>query len=134
MPVIPSIATNRISQNEFQGLAYEVMRQVFGIHNDFGRLFDKKVYKKKIVEEALAHCLGGEEALSSLVPVFGSCGQLSEQRMLLVSPNVTFRLTAFPDRQDVFELHARRLIEHTSIEAILWANIRHRQVTFKTIQ
>ncbi|MEQ1824788.1 MAG: hypothetical protein ABL921_02550 [Pirellula sp.] len=87
-----------------------------------------------IFEEALVHCLGGEEALNSLVPVFGSSGQLSEQRMFLVASNVTFRLTAFPNREDVFELHARRLIEHTSIESILWANISHGKVTFKTIR
>jgi GxxExxY protein len=261
MPVSRSIATNRISQSEFQGLAYDVMREVFAIHNDFGRLFDEKVYKRELaarmsgtileasvelcyrdfvkrlfadvivsqsglfefkvaeaihprhrsqtiqylllfdlahgkivnmqteqvqhefvnchrrltelkrfridrehwkprvagsevfaetlieilrdwgtglelslVEEALVHCLGGEEKLSSFVPVFGSCGQLSQQRMLLAAPNVAFRLTAFPDREDVFEFHARRLIEHTSIEAILWANIQHRRVTLKTIQ
>ena len=48
MPILPSIQTKRISQAEFGELAYEVMRHVFAIHEDFGRFFDEKVYKKEL--------------------------------------------------------------------------------------
>ncbi len=34
MPIIPSIETTRISQNEFKELSYQVMQHVFAIHND----------------------------------------------------------------------------------------------------
>jgi GxxExxY protein len=48
MPIIPSMITTRISQAEFKELSFEVMRHVFDIHNEFGRLFDEKVYKREL--------------------------------------------------------------------------------------
>ena len=49
MPIIRTIDTNRISQEEFGRLAYEVKGHVIDIHNDFGRFFDeKKMTDKKI--------------------------------------------------------------------------------------
>jgi hypothetical protein len=48
MPIVPSIPTRRISQDEFGALAYEVMSHVFAIHDDFGRLFDEAIYKKEL--------------------------------------------------------------------------------------
>ncbi len=261
MPVIPSIRIVRISQHEFQELSHEVMRHVFDIHNEFGRFFDERVYKRELAdrmagvamevsveviygsftktlfadvivthsglfefkvveaihpehrcqtiqylllfdlahgkiinmqtefvqhefvnchqrlpdlrvfvinsnafdvsiagagvfrdqiveilrdwgtglqlglyEEVLTHCLGGEEAVSSLVDVLSSHGQLAKQRMRLVAPNVAFKLTALPAREGEFELHARRLLRHTSLEAIHWANIRNGHVAFRTIR
>lgn len=261
MPIIPSITTTRISQAEFKELSFEVMRHVFDIHNEFGRLFDEKVYKRELAfrmesiatevsvdlihgtffkqlfadmivsqgglfefkmaesihsrhrsqiiqylllfdlahgkivnmqteqvqhefvnchqslsdlrrfdveldqfqssvagagdfsaqliailqdwgtgldvslyEEAVVHCLGGENLLSSLVSVFGRHGHLADMRMPLVAPSVAFRLTALPDREETFEIHARRWIEHTSLEAIHWANIRNNRVVLKTIR
>jgi hypothetical protein len=80
------------------------------------------------------HCLGGPQRLSSFVSVFGSHGYLTDQRMSLVAPCVAFRLTALPEREEAFEIHARRLVEHTSLEAIHWANIRNNRVVLKTIR
>ena len=37
-------------QNDFKLLASEVMRQVFDIHNEFGRFFDELVYKKELAD------------------------------------------------------------------------------------
>ena len=48
MPVHPSIATTRISQEDFKSLASEVMRHVFDIHNEFGRLFAEPVYRREL--------------------------------------------------------------------------------------
>lgn len=48
MPVLPSVATKRISQKEFGDLAYEVLSHVFEIHGEFGRFFDESVYKKEL--------------------------------------------------------------------------------------
>ena len=50
MPIIPSLPTTRISQNEFKELASEVMRHVFDIHNEFGRLFDEQIYKRELAQ------------------------------------------------------------------------------------
>ena len=57
----------------------------------------------------------------------------NDQNMRLVAPEVAFKLTSFPDRLEAFEVHARRLLQHTSLQAIHWANITHKYVTFTTI-
>ena len=86
-----------------------------------------------LYEEALTHFLGGEERVLLPVPVIGAKGRLYDQKMRLVAPEVAFKLTSFPDRLEAFEVHARRLLQHTSLQAIHWANITHKHVTFTTI-
>ena len=265
MPIHRSIETVRISQAEFKSIASEVMRNVFDIHNDFGRFFDELIYKRELAarldgvalevsvtlihssfsktyfadvlvsqrglfefkaveaiharhrgqtinylllfdlahakiinvrpervehefvnchlrladlenlkvideqfdqltpgaeafrdtlmalvcdwgggletslyEEALIHMLGGESDVCVFVPVRGTKGYLAEQRMRLVAPDVAFKITAFPDgeteRYENFRTHAFRLIKHTSLTAIHWANITHQSVRFATIR
>ena len=87
-----------------------------------------------LYEEALTHFLGGDERVLTPVPVMGAKGHLHDQKMRLLAPDVAFKLTAFPDRLEAFETHARRLIQHTSLKAIHWANITHHHVTFTTIR
>ena len=87
-----------------------------------------------LYEEGLIHFFGGELAVDASVPVLGSSGQIAVQRMRLVAPNVAFKLTAISDRRDAFITHARRLIQHTTITAIHWANITTNHVTFTTIR
>lgn len=41
MPIIPSIETTRISQNEFKELSYQVMQHVFAIHKYVGQKMKK---------------------------------------------------------------------------------------------
>ncbi len=87
-----------------------------------------------LYEEALTHFLGGEERVLLPVPVMGAKGRLHDQKMRLLAPDVAFKLTAFPDRLEAFVVHARRVIQHTSLKAIHWANITHKHVTFTTIR
>lgn len=261
MPILRQTPTTRISQEEFSTLAFEVMAHVYDIHNEFGRFFDERVYKRELAgrmtglelelpvtvshktfsktyhldvlarrcgvfefkaaesivsrhrsqsfnylllfdlphgkiinvrpervgsefvnchqrledlrnpditdqafdaklagaeffrdtlvallrdwgaglelplfDEALTHFLGGEDRVLQPVPVMGSKGHLHDQRMRMLAPNVAFRLTAFMERLDAFEIHARRLLQHTTLEAIHWANITHRHITFTTIR
>jgi GxxExxY protein len=267
MPIHPSIATTRISQDDFKRLASEVMHHVFEIHNEFGRLFAEPIYKRELAarlpevileaavtvthdtfaktyfldalvrnsglfefktadalhsrhrgqtlnylllfdlahgkivnvrsegvehefvnchsrlselrspnvrddawnvrldgaevfrdtlmsligdwgvgleiglyEEALTHLLGGEQAVVRPVPVFGQAGFVATQRMRLAAPGVAFRLTAIHDDSDIamrleaFETQARKLLEHTCLHAIHWANLTHREITFTTLQ
>lgn len=261
MPIIRRTQTSRISQEEFSALAFEAMAHVYDIHNEFGRFFDERVYKRELADrmtglelelpvtvthktfaktyqldvlargcgifefkaaeaivsrhrsqsfnylllfdlphgkiinvrpervgsefvnchqrledlrnpgitdqafdakvagaeffletlvallrdwgagleislfdEALTHFLGGEERVVRPVPVMGSKGHLHDQKMRMLAPDVAFRLTAFTERLDAFEVHARRLLRHTTLKAIQWANITHHHVTFTTIQ
>jgi GxxExxY protein len=261
MPIHRSVETTRISQEDFKPLAYEVMEHVYAIHNDFGRFFDERIYKRELAdrlpgtelelqvtvtydtfskpyfldvlvrrrglfefkatvgihprhrsqafnylllfdlahgkiintrpervesefvnchqrledlrnptivdtafaskisgaeffrdmlttlvrdwgagleiglfEEALTHFLGGEDKVNVPVPVIGKKGRLSDQKFRLLAPAVAFKLTAFPERLEAFQVHARKLLQHTTLKAIHWANVTHRQVTFTTIQ
>jgi GxxExxY protein len=267
MPVHPSIATTRISQDEFKSLASEVMHHVFEIHNEFGRLFAEPIYKRELAarlpgvileaavtvthatfaktyfldalvrksglfefkaadalhprhrgqtlnylllfdlahgkivnvrgedvdhefvncqnrlselrspivrdaawnprvdgaeafretlmsliadwgagleialyEEAIIHLLGGEQTVVRPLPVFGQAGFVATQHTRLAAHGVAFRLTALHDDGDVsqrleaFETQARKLLEHTRLRAIHWANLTHREITFTTLQ
>ena len=87
-----------------------------------------------LYEEALTHFLGGEEQVLLPVPVMGAKGHLHDQKMRLVAPDVAFKITAFLGRLESFVEHARRLLKHTSLKAIHWANITHRQVVVTTVR
>jgi GxxExxY protein len=267
MPVCPSSATTRISQDDFKGLASEVMHHVFDIHNEFGRLFDELIYKRELAarlpgvvleaavtvshgsfvktyfldvlvngsglfefkavdalhqrhrgqtlnylllfdlahgklinvhtdrvehefvncpnrltdlrnpqiidtawnprvagaaafrdqltalirdwgsglelalyNEAITQLLGGEQLVLQPVPVFGKCGYVVDQPMRLIAPNVAFRITAIHEgiegspKLDTFAAQARKLLSHTKLEAIHWANLTHHQITFATLR
>jgi hypothetical protein len=160
MPITRTTETNRPTQSEFGQIAYEVMNCVYEIHNQFGRFFDEAVYKRELAvdgasffhdhlismiqdwgsgletglyEEALTHFLGGEEKVMLPVPVTGIKGHLHDQKMRLLAPDVAFKITAFPDRLEAFAIHSRRLLQHTSLKGIHWANITHKNVTFTTV-
>ncbi len=267
MPVHPSISTTRISQRDFKSVARKVMRHVFDLHNEFGRLFDELIYKRDLAarlpgvvleaavtashgsfektyfldvlvdgsglfefkavdalhprhrgqtlnylllfdlahgklinvhtdrvehefvncpnrlinlrnpqiidtawnprvagadafrdlltalikdwgvglemalyNEAITHLLGGDQVVLHPVPVFGKRGYLVDQPMRLVTPNVAFRITAIHEgtegsmQIDTFAVQLRKLLEHTNLEAIHWANLTHHQITFTTLQ
>lgn len=48
MPVSCDVPLRRLSQEEFGELSYEVMRHAFAIHNELGRFFDEKFYKREL--------------------------------------------------------------------------------------
>ena len=87
-----------------------------------------------LYEEALTHALGGEAVVVCAVPVSGSTGLLGHHPMRLVTPDTAFKLTAFSDVTSAFAAHARRLLAHTPLLAIHWANITHQCLTFATIR
>jgi GxxExxY protein len=103
--------------------------QLLAMIHDLGSGLETGLY-----EEALTHFLGGEEQVLLPVPVMGAKGHLHDQKMRLLAPDVAFKLTAFPSRQEAFENHARRLLQHTNLKAIHWANLTHHHVSFTTIR
>ena len=50
MPVAIPHPILRLPQPEFGALAFEVMRHVFAIHNEIGRFFDEKIYKRELAQ------------------------------------------------------------------------------------
>lgn len=261
MPITPLHPVCRISQADFQELSFAVMGQVFQIHNDFGRYFDERIYKRELArrfpgvelefpitvshgtfsktyfldalidssgpfefkavevlaqrhrsqlynylllldlahgklanlrsdsvehefvnallrpeqrhafeivldrwnrslnraefvretltsmlrdwgtglelplyEAALTHFLGGDELVLRDVGVHSDGHSLGYQPMRLVADGIGFKLTAFESELNRFEEHARRLLRHVDLRAIVWVNIGLKRVSFTTIE
>ena len=101
-----------------------------GLLQDWGTGLEVLLY-----EGAVTHFFGGEQQVERLVPVISSSGfLLGHQRMRLVSPEVAFKITAFTEPEDAFATHAERLLRHTPLKAILWANVTNSEVAFRMIR
>ena len=87
-----------------------------------------------LYETALTHYLGGKEQVEREVAVRGEGHRLGFQSMRLVADGIAFKLTAFETDDNHFEEHARRLLRHVDLRAILWVNIGLRRVTFTAIE
>lgn len=48
MPIVVKHPIRRPTETEFAAIAYEVMGCVFSIHNEFGRFFDERIYKREL--------------------------------------------------------------------------------------
>jgi GxxExxY protein len=114
MPIIPSIPVTPISQEAFGKMAFELMRHVFVIHDEFGRFFDELIYKRE-----LARRLDGLELEVSVEVI-----------------HQTFRKTYFADviaaRSGLFEfkavdaIHARHRAQTT--QYLLLFGLHHGKV------
>src|SRR2546421_11641228 len=62
MPIRPPPGLRRLENGTFKQVAYEVMQEVFKLHNTIGCLFDEAIYKR-----ALARRLAGAR---TEVPVY----------------------------------------------------------------
>jgi GxxExxY protein len=87
-----------------------------------------------LYEEALTHFLGGEAAVVQKANVFLDGLQLGRQPFRVAAPNVAFKLTAFDGPLEPFDEHAQLLLQHTSLSAILWANVSLKRATFITLE
>lgn len=95
---------------------------------DWGAGLDTALY-----EDAITHLLGGELAVVQAVPVIGKYGEVGQQRMRLIAPDVAFKITGLLDRLGDFEGHARKVIQHTTLQAVHWVNITQKTLTFTTL-
>ena len=48
MPITCQRPLRPFSKDEFAAISFDVMRDVFSIHNELGRLFDEKIYKRAL--------------------------------------------------------------------------------------
>ncbi len=96
--------------------------------HDWGAGLELNLY-----DEAITHFLGGEEAVIREIPVYGNNGMLGLQRLRFAAPDVAYQLTSLA-AGNTFAIHARRMLQHTGLKAIHWANITPQDVTFTTIR
>lgn len=89
--------------------------------------------ENNLYEEALTQFIGGEELSLQEIEVVSSQAFLGLQKFRLATPNVAIKVTAFADPSNLFTTHARKLLEHTKLQAIQWINIARNEVLFQTI-
>ena len=95
---------------------------------DWGTGLDLHLY-----EAAIAHVFGGDEAVLSDIDILVGGEKIGEQKVRLTSSGATFKVTALYDNETLFEQHARRFLEHTTLPAIHWVNVTRRSVCFKSL-
>lgn len=99
--------------------------------NDWGNCLDLGLY-----EEALTHFLGGESEVVRSVKIHLDGAELGNQVFRLAADRVAFKLTAFGSviSQKNFIPHAQRLLEHSDLDALLWANLDRHEITFRSLK
>ncbi len=123
----PQIQEVEWDSHEFGACAFQ--ESLVALSRDWGCGLMVTLY-----EEALMHLLRIEHLGPTRVPVYGMKGTIATQPMRLAAPNVAFKITAFPKQNSKFISHASRLIQHTPLTAILWANFEFNRITFTTIR
>lgn len=104
-------------------------RDLLALISDWGTGLQMPLY-----EAALIHLLGGPDRVLAEVPIMGTKGLVAEQRMTLAAPNAAFCLTALPARNEAHAANYRRMLAHTTLECMHWANIHNNKVTFTTLR
>lgn len=87
-----------------------------------------------LYEEAVLHFFGGVAEVDRRVDVAIGGRLIGEQTMRFIAPDIALKITAFEQRLEHFETHARRLLAHTKLRAVAWVNIGLREVTFTTLE
>lgn len=85
-----------------------------------------------LYEEALTYWLGEEQQVTQEIEVISNGVVLGSQKFRLTAPDVALKITAF-EATAPFEIHAKRVLLHTTLKAIQWINITRKNVTFRMI-
>lgn len=108
--------------------AAALQQYLIALLRDLGVGLDIALYEAAVVD-----FLGGPDRVDTDVPVVVNQRQVGLQRMRLLAPGVSMKITAFEHSRNDFETHARRLLAHADLHAIAWINIAFGQVTFTTL-
>jgi GxxExxY protein len=103
-------------------------RTILDLLQDWGSFLEAGLY-----QEALIHFLGGSSNIERRVSLHRGGLDLGGQRMLMHTPGIAFRITAFTESQSHIEHHLRRLLALTDLNAIQWINLNHSKIEFTTI-
>lgn len=93
-----------------------------GLLRDWGTCLDLSLY-----EAGLTHFFGGKEIVERHAMVSLDGHQLGPQPLRFVADRTAFEET---QNQEDFRKHAQKLVDHTDIDTLLWANIGRHHVTF----
>jgi GxxExxY protein len=87
-----------------------------------------------LYRDAVVHFFGGEECVCQAVAVRNGSRVLGEHRVHMIAPGTAFMLTALNGPKASFLTHARRLLNHIDLNAVVWADISIKRVVFTTIR
>jgi len=96
---------------------------------DWGTALELPLYHQGII-----HLLGGNEAVTHLLPMQRDSTPLGNQRFHLMEPDAAFRITAFTKATRAYENQIKQLMQHSLLRHIHWINISHHEVTFTTVR
>lgn len=100
------------------GEANEFQEILLGLLRDWGTGLDRGLYI-----EAIAHFLGGLEAVHQSVETLWEGEVVGRQFVNLAGNNTAFEVTCLRNDLNLYELHLKRLLANSSLERILWANV-----------
>lgn len=100
-----------------------------GLLGDWGCFLDANLYREALLHLTAQHCLGLEA-----VEIASSGNPIGSQKICLLTPEIAWHLSAHHEQLESYEIHMRRLLSHTNLEAIQWINLNHQQVVLKTLQ
>ncbi|MDX2040835.1 MAG: GxxExxY protein [Acidobacteriota bacterium] len=128
---LPDRRSFQVVANDWHEFGERPVRDWFeAFLRDVGTCLDNNLY-----EEALTHLIGGEEQVLQEVEVVSGKTLLGRQKFRLIMPDVAFKTTEFTEASPgLFVAHARKLLEHTKLQAIQWINIARNEVLFQTIR
>jgi GxxExxY protein len=123
VPIHLGAETRRMEDKEFKDRVYEIMRHVFDVHCELGRLFHEKIYQREIA-------LRVPDAQRE-VPVEVRFEDYCKTYYLdlLVSGGVILEMKAV---ESLADRHRRQLLQYLFL-AIQWINITQSLAQFKTL-
>jgi GxxExxY protein len=115
-----------VSDDGFRG-DRGLLALVVDLVSDWGTSLSVSLY-----HQAIAHLLGGEEAVERMLPLTCNGKNLANQRFHLVDENNAFELTAFAKLDNDYYGQLQRLLDLSPLRAIHWINVGPHCVTFRT--
>jgi GxxExxY protein len=103
MPIHLSTEIRRMADEEFKALVYEVMRQIFAVHAELGRLFHEKIYQREVAFRVP----NAQREVAVDVRFEGFCKQYRLD--LLVGGGAIFEMKAV---ESLSERHRRQLMHY----------------------
>lgn len=87
-----------------------------------------------LYHQALVHFLGGEANVIQQLPVLHHGLSLGNQRFHLMEKDAAFRITAFENDCQGYQIQLLRLLRLSPLKAIHWINIAHGKLAFTSLR
>jgi hypothetical protein len=97
--------------------------------SDWGAFLSPILYR-----DALTHFLGGEHSVVREVDVVSDGVCIGTQKMFLLSNEVAIVVSSCTRNTEGMCGHLRRLLRHTTLQAIQWINLNHSLIQLQTVQ